>query len=86
MPFGTLSMKTSFTPAAAAALYSLAVAVGSLGIDTMMSGFCASTVSMSLTCLSGLKPASVTAITSIPISTNLALRPWICACDQSLPA
>jgi len=38
-PLGTLSMKTSFTPAAAAALYSLAVATGSVGIDTMILGF-----------------------------------------------
>ena len=45
----------------------------------MMFGFCAITVSMSETCLSGLKPASVTATTSMPISPNCAFSPSIWA-------
>ncbi|EKD60068.1 MAG: hypothetical protein ACD_54C00962G0001 [uncultured bacterium] len=51
----------------------------------MMSGDCAMMVSRSLTCFSGLKPASVTAITSIPIAANWVCRPLICARLQSLP-
>ena len=55
------------------------MATGSVGIETMMFGFCAITVSMSDTCLSGLKPASVTAITSMPMLANCAFSPSICA-------
>ena len=59
-------MKTSFTPAAATFLYAEAVATGSVGSDTMMSGFLPITVSRSDTCLSGLNLASVVATTSMP--------------------
>ena len=52
----------------------------------MTFGFCAITVSRSETCLSGLKPASVVATTSIPIFSNCAFKPSICAWLQSLPA
>ena len=61
------------------------MATGSVGIETMMLGFCAITVSMSDTCFSGLKPASVTAMTSMPILSNCAFSPAIWAWDQSLP-
>ena len=61
------------------------MATGSVGIDTMMSGFLPMTVSMSETCLSGLKFASVTAMTSIPSLANWSFSPAICAVAQSLP-
>src|SRR5690242_4319424 len=74
MPLGTLSMKTSLAPERAAALYAEAVATGSVGMETMMSGFLISTVSRSETCLSGLKFASVTATTLIPSLPNSLAR------------
>ena len=52
----------------------------------MMSGFLLITVSMSDTCLSGLKLASVTATTSMPRLPNSERSPAIWAVDQSLPA
>ena len=75
MPFGTLSMKTSFAPAAAAALYADAVATGSAGIETMMSGFFVITVCSCETCMLGLKFASVLAMSLIPSLRELALQP-----------
>jgi hypothetical protein len=80
-----LSMKTSFTPCFAASRYAPAVATGSVGIETMMSGCFARTVSMSETCFSGLKFASVTARTSMPRLSSSARSPSTCALDQSLP-
>ena len=58
---------------------------GGSGALTMMLGFCASTVSMSDTCFSDLKPASVTAMTLMPITPNCARRACTWARDQSLP-
>ena len=78
-------MKTNFTPASATFLYAEAVATGSVGMDTMMSGFLVITVSRSETCLSGLKLASVVATISMPSLSNCALSPAIWALAQSLP-
>ena len=61
MSLGTLSMKTSFTPWAAAFLYASFVATGSVGIETMMLGFLARTVSICETWVAGTKLASVVA-------------------------
>jgi hypothetical protein len=61
------------------------VATGSVGIETMMFGLRARIVSMSETWVSGWKPASVSAMTSIPIFPNWSRRPAICAADQSSP-
>ncbi|MDI2023281.1 hypothetical protein PJL18_03829 [Paenarthrobacter nicotinovorans] len=78
-------MKTSFVPAAAAFLYAEAVATGSVGMETMTSGSCVMTVSISETCLSGLKFASVVAMTLMPSFSNSLLRPLTWAVAQSLP-
>ena len=61
------------------------MATGSVGSDTMMSGFLAITVCRLATWVFGSNLASVVATTSMPKRSNSELRPLIWACDQSSP-